>query len=141
MAANQSVKTYRGSCHCKAVRWEAELDLSEGSIRCNCTYCVRTGGWGASIKPAAFRLLSGEGNLGDYSTSDYSHSRFCKTCGIRVFGHGNIAEMGGEYVSVSLNTLDDPAELIGTKISIVDGRNDTWALVREYAYEGPQVRG
>lgn len=141
MATTQGVQTYRGGCQCKAVRWEADLDLSKGSNRCNCTVCTRAAGWGLSIKPAAFRLLSGQDSLGDYSVSDYGHARFCKTCGIRVFGHGNIPELGGEYVSVNLNTLDDPAELTGTKITILDGRHDTWAPIRELVYEGPQVRG
>ncbi|WP_299361621.1 hypothetical protein [uncultured Paracoccus sp.] len=56
------------------------------------------------------------------------HHYFCGTCGTRLWTHGNIAEMGGEFVAVFVPALDDATEdeLVAAPIRWADGAHDNW---------------
>ena len=125
-----SVETYTGSCHCGAIRFEADLDFAQGTGKCNCSYCWKVRNWSIGIKPDDFRLLTGAAEAGRYGFREGStnHHVFCKRCGVRVYTEGVVEEIGGAYVSVALATLDDlaPGELVDAPVKYMNGRDDDW---------------
>ena len=126
------MKTYQGSCHCKSIRLEADIDLSRGTNKCNCTYCWKICWWSAIVKPDAFRLLAAPEELGyGFPTEKPGTRALCKACGVISFGWGHLPQIGGDYVSVNLACLDDldPAELIAAPVRYMDGRADNWWTV------------
>jgi hypothetical protein len=122
------LKTYHGSCHCGAVRFEADIDLTQPTFRCNCSICARSRFWAAVVKPSAVRVLQGRGELVQYLfNSMQNEHRFCKTCGVRPFGIGRSPD-DTEVYGVNIGCLEDATaeELAAAPIRYCDGRNDNW---------------
>ena len=126
------MKSYEGACHCGAVRFEADLDLAEGTMRCNCSYCAKTRAWLGFAKGAeALRVKKGEDVLAAYRWTPagqdaprLTHS-FCQRCGTRLFGRGELAALGGTFYGVSINVLAiDAEELSASPLRYVDGVHD-----------------
>jgi hypothetical protein len=119
-------KKQRGSCHCGAVKFEAEIDTSAPVSRCNCSVCTKIGPLAGIVKPAAFTLLAGAENLGTYEWGPKISQRFfCKSCGVHCFGKGHLDAVGGDYVSINFNCLDE-VEIKDLKVVYWDGRHDNW---------------
>lgn len=122
-------KTYHGGCHCGAVRYEVDLDLSEGTYKCNCSICTKARNWLAMTTADSFRLAKGESVLTEYQFGAHRlHHLFCKHCGIRSFGWGRDPESGQVHYAINVACLEDMDidELINASVTYVDGLHDNW---------------
>jgi hypothetical protein len=124
------VETYQGSCRCGAVRFEADIDPSLGTTKCNCTSCWKLRLWSVSVAPDAFRPLAGEAALSDYKPGQIGgHGGFCRHCGTHMYGFVPANDWNpAARVSISVAVLDDldPLDLIAAPVTHCDGRNDNW---------------
>ena len=123
------MKTYHGSCHCKRVTFAVDLDLSKGTGKCNCSFCWKVRNWSIIVKPDALKKLTGDSELTVYKFgSMQGHHGFCKHCGVRTYSWGNVPEIGGEFVSINLASLDDldPTELADAPVRCSNGRDNDW---------------
>ena len=122
-------KTYRGGCHCRAVRFEVDLDISAGTVKCNCSICAMARLWSAKAQPDDLRLLGGKEELTDYGFNAHiAHHYFCRRCGIRPFQWVDIPASGSQYYNINLACLEgiDIDELMAAPVTHEDGRNDRW---------------
>jgi hypothetical protein len=111
---------HSGSCHCGAVRFEVDIDLS-APLTCNCSYCRRRGSILAFTPEASFELKSGQDRLTDYrfDTMKIRH-QFCATCGMEAFASAPAPD-GTPMVAVNLRCLED-VDLEGFNPRQYDGR-------------------
>ncbi len=112
--------TYHGSCHCGAVRFEIDADLSRLTA-CNCSICTKKGSVHVRVQPQHFRLIAGEGALREYQfNTRRARHLFCATCGIHPFSHPRAAP---EQYAVNVRCLDDFDLADATGVRAFDGRN------------------
>ena len=108
-----------GGCHCRAVRFVAELpEPPVPALSCNCSICAATGYVHIMVRHEDFELVSGRDALTSYrfGTGAAEHL-FCATCGIKSFYQ---PRSHPEAWSVNGNCLDNPPELA---VEEFDGRN------------------
>ncbi|MCX7175528.1 MAG: GFA family protein [Proteobacteria bacterium] len=127
-----TIKHYTGSCHCKNVRYEVDLDLSKGTARCNCSICTKARAWFAFVNAGQLRMVAGEDSMAEYRWTPpgrpepFLTYRFCKTCGVRIYATGDAEFLGGRFFALAVATLDDvdADELAAAPMKFIDGRHD-----------------
>jgi len=122
MFRGMSTKTFQGSCFCRAVKFEAEVDLEQGTTKCNCTSCWKSRWWATKVKSEGFRSLSGDDQLD-------KKRGFCRDCGVIAYRRVEAAEWNdGAYVSVNVAALDDldPSALLAAPTQYCNGKDNDW---------------
>ena len=125
-------RQYHGSCHCGAVRYEAEFDLAAGTNRCNCSICSKARAWFLFVRGDAFKLLAGDDVLSSYEWIPSGRSepgltyRFCSRCGVRLYATGELAQLGGRFYALHVPTVDDfdREELVQSPLHFIDNAHD-----------------
>lgn len=108
-----------GGCHCRAVRFDAELpEAPVPAIECNCSVCRMTGFLHLIVPHGRLNLLAGRDCLTSYrfGTGSAEHL-FCRHCGVKSFYQ---PRSHPDCWSVNANCLDEPVEI---EIEQFDGRN------------------
>lgn len=100
--------TYKGSCHCGAVRFVVETDLPELTT-CDCSICSKKNALMVKVHESKLKLLKGTEHLTEYQfhTRTARHY-FCNVCGIYPFHRKRVTP---EFFGVNVYCLEgvDPA--------------------------------
>lgn len=115
-----------GGCHCRKVRFEAEVLRAAEVLDCNCSICSMTGFRHLIVPHEDFRLLTDAETLTSYRFgTGVAEHLFCSVCGTKSFYQPR--SHPGAW-SLNLNCLDDVSKLKVSTRSF-DGRN--WEQARE----------
>ncbi|MEP3715212.1 GFA family protein [Parasphingorhabdus sp.] len=109
-----------GSCHCGAVRFQADVEASPEMLDCNCSICSRSGYLHLFVRHENFTLLEGEADLTSYKFgSGEADHLFCRHCGVKSFYQ---PRSHPESWSINYKCLDEGHEL-KPSIRKFDGQN------------------
>ena len=123
--------TYHGSCHCGAVRFTVEADISD-AYTCDCSLCRKKNALMTAVHESQLTITAGEDKLGLYQwNARLAKHYFCSECGIYTFHRKRSMP---DHFSINLKALDDfdwaslPVRAAeGKGMSVVDAApRETW---------------
>ena len=112
--------TLNGSCHCGAIRFNAELPEGLASARrCTCSICRMRGAVAVTSTHESFRLTQGEDKLATYRFNTMSaEHHFCTVCGI--YTHHK-RRSNPEELGVNVACLDGLSPFDFKEVIVFDG--------------------
>ena len=109
-----------GGCLCQAVRYEADVNLSD-AFYCHCKTCQKTSG-----APAAVGVLVKQGTLKFtkedpkiFQSSPFARRSFCQHCGSRLI---YMSASRADWTNVSAGSLDHPERVVPTEHLCVESQ-------------------
>ena len=113
--------TYRGSCHCGRIAFEADGTI-QSAMSCNCSICQRKGSLMWFVPRDSLRLLTPEADLSTYTFNKHViQHHFCSVCGMHPYGEGTDPK-GGRMAAVNIRCLED-IDLASIPVTPYDGRS------------------
>ena len=122
---NRVMTTYKGSCHCGAVKYSVETELGPDAdvYECNCSHCSKKGFLLHFVSPDRFTLETADAPLTEYRFNTHSIEHlFCPTCGVQSFARGKTPKTGRDMVAVNIRCLAE-VDLDAIKRTPVDGKS------------------
>ncbi|KAL2848337.1 Mss4-like protein [Aspergillus pseudodeflectus] len=115
--------TYKGSCHCGAVKFSFTLatPLEESEVtKCNCSMCSRNGYLLVYPKGSDVALDHAEDAVTEYrfNTKQFPHY-FCSTCGSSVYAKGPEA---ANIVAVNVRVVEG-VDIENLKLKPMNGKD------------------
>jgi hypothetical protein len=110
------MNTYSGSCHCKAITFQFEAELTE-AIECNCSHCAIKGLILAFVPQSSVTISGDKDLLTTYLfNKQHIHHTFCSVCGVQPFGSAD------ETLAINVRCLHD-FDLSTIEIKAFDGKS------------------
>ena len=115
--------THKGSCHCGAVKFSFDGDLTQPVIECNCSHCARKGFLLTFVDADAFQLETPDAPLTEYRFNKKSLEHlFCPTCGVQAFARGKTPKTGRDTVAINVRCVEG-IDLDALSRQAVDGKS------------------
>ncbi|AGH81174.1 GFA family protein [Psychromonas sp. CNPT3] len=126
------MSTVKGSCHCKAVKWEFTLPIKT-VVKCHCQNCRKLQGSDYSswviVPQEQLEITSGKEYLSKYEASELSSKTFCSLCGSSTY------LMNGKHFPdhfvIPLGAIDNYSEVLAPQIQVYTADKAAWVSLHD----------
>ena len=114
------MKTYKGSCHCGAIRFSFSGPGIDQGLHCNCSICRRKGAVMSVflLTPGEISIEDKDNSLATYEFGQHvAKHHFCRKCGIYTF-HQSMRKPG--HYRINLGCVDG-VDALALPVEVFDG--------------------